>query len=84
MGKVLHVTTHTVKIHWYHNKKVDGTYTLEYGKKKGKGVGPASVATIYKTKVIDTVASVAGQRGRIQSGELNRILALVKQMRKKK
>ena len=82
LGKVTHVTTHTVRIHWYHNTRVDGTYTLEYGKKSGKGLGPAAIGSVYRTRIIDTVASVTGTRGRIQSGELNRILALVKQMRK--
>jgi hypothetical protein len=84
LAKVLKVNSKTIKVHWYNNKKVDGTYTLEYGKKKGKGVGKPKTATLYRTTIVDTVASVKGLRGRIEREELTRILALVKQARRKK
>ena len=81
LARILKVTNSTIEIHWYHNTKVDGTYTLEYEKKKGRGVGAPSIGRVYKTRVLDTVLSVTGVRGRLEKEELKRLLGLVKQSR---
>ena len=49
LGRILKVTNSTIEVHWYHNTKVDGTYTLEYARKKGRGVGAPSLGRVYKT-----------------------------------
>ena len=79
LGRILKVTNSTIEVHWYHNTKFDGTYTLEYARKKGRGVGAPSIGRVYKTRVLDTVLSVTGVRGRLEKEELKRLLALVKE-----
>ena len=66
-----------LKVHWFHSKKIDGTYTLEYGAKKGKGVGPAHVAFVLKKDVLDSVLSLENKKkGVIEKNELKRLVSL--------
>ena len=55
-----------------------GTYTLEYGEKKGKGLGPAHVAQVPKKSILDSVLSLkTKKKGLIEKSELKRLVSLV-------
>ena len=84
LARVLTVTDRKIRVQWYGNKSVDGTYTLQYAAKKGRGVGPAKVATLWKETIIDTTVSLKGKKsGKIEKSELKRLLSLAKQARSK-
>ena len=76
LARTVAVTAQKLQIHWYGSKKIDSTYTLEYGQKASKGLGAPNVATIWRHTIIDTVKSVKGQRGKIDTSELKRLIAL--------
>ena len=79
VAKVLEVGKKKLKIHWFHSKKIDGAYKLEYAEpsKKGKGVGRPNTAVVWKETVVDSVTSLRGKRnGKIEKAELKRLVSL--------
>jgi hypothetical protein len=86
LGKVIKKHQKKFTVHWYgHAKQVDGTFMLEYKSKRGskKGVAPHTADIWYET-VIDTVESMKSKKkGKISSGDLNRLLGLVNEAKKK-
>ena len=78
LARVREVFPDSKEVHWYHNVAVDGRYTLEYEAKKGKGCGPASIATIPNSRILCTVTSVVGCGEKLKSKELQRVLELAR------
>lgn len=72
-----------LRVHWFGSKRLDSMYTLKYNLKKGKGVGPPNLATIWKKSVINTVTSMVNKKKGNLKGETDRLVALAKQARKK-
>ena len=84
LARVVAVLPDKLRVLWYVSKRLDSTYTLEYGLKKGKGVGPPNEAIIWKETVVDSVTSMQNQKAsKIENMERGRLVALASQARKK-
>jgi hypothetical protein len=85
LARVVAVLPDKLRVHWYGSKRLDSTYTLEYGLKKGKGVGPPNEAMIWKETVVDSVTSMQNKKSsKIEKTERERLVALASQARKKR
>ena len=84
LARVVEVLPDKLRVHWFGSKRLDSTYTLEYNLKKGKGVGPPNLATIWLESGIDTVTSMMNKKkGKLEKRETDRLVALAKKARKK-
>ena len=58
LARTVAVTAQKLQIHWYGSKKIDSTYTLEYGQKASKGLGPPNLATIWRHTIIYNINTI--------------------------
>ena len=89
LGKILKIrrvkdySTEFIEIQDYHSQKEDTVYTLAFGKKKGKGVGPPITGIIGRDNVLTKVKSVKGLKGKLSKDELKRIRGLIERVKGK-
>ena len=71
------VAKEKLQVHWLGSKKLDAGYSLEYKKGAARRKAVPHTAVVWTHTVIDHVT--LGKGGKLDKGELERILLLVRQ-----
>ena len=71
-------------VHWWGSKKIDGTWSPEFLSRKGKGHAGPYTGSIWKEAVLDVLSSFKGKKGKIEKIQLEEIIKLANEHKKKK
>ena len=84
VAQVREMSSTKMTVHWWGSKKIDGPWSPEFMSKKGKGHAGPYTGSIWKEAVLDVLSSFKGKKGKIEKKQLEEIIKLANEHKKKK